>query len=125
MTILTSPRARVRLAVACLWALVAFQLLIALLAWVDRDAFVTGMATISANRDAAEGSFYGSLLVHLLLAVLFAAGALTLPRGRRSTRIRISVPLCSPPWSVCSRWAYRFRPGSVRSVWCSRSRRWR
>ncbi|TDV48996.1 hypothetical protein [Actinophytocola oryzae] len=79
----------------CLYALAAFQLLIAVLLILDWDDTVTSFAgeSFAPTRDAAEGAAVGSLGIHVLLAIFYTVVAARLPAGRRGTRVRATILL--------------------------------
>ncbi|MEV3986239.1 hypothetical protein [Nonomuraea sp. NPDC049758] len=79
----------------CLYALAAFQALIAvllLLNWQDTVSGFTGRA-LAPTRAAAEGAAAGSLGVHVLLAALYVLAAVKVPADRRWARVVATVLL--------------------------------
>ncbi|GAB3400955.1 hypothetical protein [Flindersiella endophytica] len=86
---------RIRWAALCLYALAAFQVLIAVLLYLNWDETVAGFTgkAFAPTRDAAEGSAAGALGVHILLAALYVLLAVKLPAGRRWVRVVATVLL--------------------------------
>jgi hypothetical protein len=84
-----------RWAVRCLYGLAVFQVVIAVLLWINFEPTVTAFAghSFAPTRSAAEGAALGALIVHLVLAVLSVVFARTVPAGKRGTRIRATVML--------------------------------
>jgi hypothetical protein len=78
-----------RWAAWCLVAEAAFQVLIAVLLVINFDRTVDAFVGhgFAPNRDAAQGSALGSLLVHVILAVLCLLLARAVRRGGRVSRI--------------------------------------
>jgi hypothetical protein len=76
-------------------ALAIFQVVIAVLVFVNWDETVSAFVghSFAPTRDAAEGAVLGTLVVHLLLAVLCVFLARAFLRGRRSARIRGTILL--------------------------------
>lgn len=84
---------RLRWASRCLAALSVFQLVVALLLYLNRAGFVRDMtgSWIAPTAEAAHQTFVGTLSIHCALAVVFAALSRRLPRGRLATKVRTSV----------------------------------
>jgi hypothetical protein len=78
-----------------LYALAAFQALIAVLLRIDWEETVeafTGRA-FAPTRAAAEGSAAGSLGIHVLLALLYLLLAVKVPAGKRWARVVATIVL--------------------------------
>jgi hypothetical protein len=73
-----------RWATRCLYGQTVFQVVIAILLWLNREATVTAFTgrAFAPTRDAAEGAVLGALVVHLVLAVVCVFLARKLPRVR-------------------------------------------
>jgi hypothetical protein len=80
-----SPRWSAR----CVLALAVFQVVIAILLFINRNEAAGAFAGhgFAPTPAAARGAVLGGLVMHLLLAVLSGFLAHALPRGRRVTRI--------------------------------------
>jgi hypothetical protein len=86
---------RIRWTALCLYALAAFQLLIAVLLCLNWEQTVEGFTgrAFAPTRDAAVGAAAGSFGVHILLVGLYVLLAVKLPSGRRWVRVVATVLL--------------------------------
>ncbi|HZE41325.1 MAG TPA: hypothetical protein VE172_21205 [Stackebrandtia sp.] len=84
-----------RWAAWCLYGLSAFQVVIAVLLYLNWNDTVDGFTgeAFAPRRDAAEGAAAGALGVHVLLAVLFLVVAAKVAAARRWARIVATVLL--------------------------------
>lgn len=77
----------------CMSALAAFQVLIAVLMYLNWEETVEGFTgtSFAPNRDAAEGAALGGLGMHVIMGVLYALLAWKLPRGRRWVQVLATI----------------------------------
>ncbi|MEV4315759.1 hypothetical protein [Actinocrispum sp. NPDC049592] len=73
-----------RWAARCLYAEAVFQIVIAVLLWLNWEPTVNAFigTAFAPNRDAAEGTALGAEVVHVVLAGLSVWFATRLPKGR-------------------------------------------
>lgn len=92
MTTVTAPRRRFgtrQWSVCCVLALAVFQVLIAILVYVNRNAVTNAFVghSFAPTLAIARTAVLGTLVMHLLLAVLTGVLAYALPRAGRATRL--------------------------------------
>ncbi|TCO57314.1 hypothetical protein [Actinocrispum wychmicini] len=79
----------------CLLGLAVFQVVIAVLVWINFDATVDALdgTKLAPNHNAAVGAAQGALAVHLVLAVLSVVFARITPAGRARVRATIMLAI--------------------------------
>jgi hypothetical protein len=84
-----------RWSVWLVYALAAFQILIAVLLLLNWQETVDGFVgkAFAPTRAAAEGAAQGSLVIHILLALLYVLVAIKISSGRRWARVLATILL--------------------------------
>ena len=87
--------APLRWAVWCQYALAAFQVLIAVLLYLNWEDTVEGFdgRSFAPTRDAAEGAAAGTLGMHVLMALLYLLFGWKVRAGRRWARVAATILL--------------------------------
>jgi hypothetical protein len=91
----TTTPTPLRWTAVCLYALAAFQVLVAVLLLLNFEETVDGFTgkAFAPTRDAAVGAAQGSLLLHVIMAALYVLLAVKVPAGRRWARIVATILL--------------------------------